>query len=169
MERLGRGYGAILQGLAGLAAGLVALMLLGVTADVLLRNLLTSGIRGIVEYTEFGLYLATVLAAPWLLRQGQHIRADLLGQFASGASLKAIDALSDALGLGVSAVVGWYALQSAIESYRLGSVLRRTVEIPEWLLVAPLALSMALLCGEFGVRLRRTLAGQRQADTRSAA
>jgi hypothetical protein len=92
-------------GTGGGAAALVALMLVGVTLDVILRNVLVTGIPGIVEYTGVGLYLATVFAAPWLLHRGQHIRADLLGQWATGAWLKAVDALGDLIGLLVSLVV----------------------------------------------------------------
>jgi TRAP-type transport system small permease protein len=171
VERLWRAYGALLQIFAFLAAGLIAVMLAAITVDVLLRNILVTGIRGIIEYTEFGLYLATILAAPWLLHQGQHIRADLLGQFGSGAWLNVADALADALGIAVSLAVGWYALQSAIESYAIGSMVRRTVEMPEWMLMAPLVLAMALLLGEFIFRLDRSIRrpGERRDDARSIA
>jgi TRAP-type transport system small permease protein len=171
MDRLWRAYGRLLQVFALASAGLIALMLVGITLDVFLRNLLVTGIRGIVEYTEFGLYLATVLAAPWLLHAGQHIRADLLGQFGAGAWLRVVDSLADALGVAVTLVVGWYALQSAIESYAIGSVVRRTVEIPEWMLIAPLVLALALLFGEFVFRLRWSVThpGERRQDARSIA
>lgn len=128
-------------------------MLLAITADVLLRNIFVTGIRGIVEYTEYGLYLATVLAAPALLRSGQHIRVDLLGQFGSGAILKIVDVFSDLLGLVTTFVVGWYAVKSTIDSYMVGSVIRRTIDIAEWVFIAPLDLSLVLLFGEFGFRL----------------
>ena len=164
-------YAHLLRGLAMVAAALVALMLVGVTLDVVLRNVLVTGIRGIVEYTEFGLYLATVLAAPWLLHQGQHIRADVLGQWTSGPWLKAVDLFGDLVCLAVSLVVGWYALQSALESQALGSMVRRTVEFPEWWLIALLPVVMTLLAIEFALRLRGTLSssGARQQDARSVA
>jgi TRAP-type C4-dicarboxylate transport system permease small subunit len=170
-EPVMRVYGRLLRGFAIGAAAIVALMLVGVTLDVLLRNVLVTGVHGIVEYTEFGLYLATVLAAPWLLHQGHHIRADVMGQWATGVWLKVIDIFADAVGLAVCIVVGWYALQSALESHALGSLVRRTVEFPEWWLIAPLPPVMALLAVEFALRLGRTLTSPsaRHQDARSAA
>ncbi len=171
MDRLSQAYGHLLWGLAIVAAALIGIMLVGIAADVFLRNVLVSGIRGIVEYTEFGLYLSVILAAPWLLNRGQHIRADLLGQFGPRPLLRVVDVLADALGLAVSAIVAWYALQSAIESYAIGSVVRRTVEIPEWMLIVPLAVAMLLLCGEFVFRLHRSIMhpDARHDDVRSMA
>jgi TRAP-type C4-dicarboxylate transport system permease small subunit len=170
-DRLWRAYGLLLRTLAMVAAGLVALMLVGIAVDVFLRNLFVSGIRGVVEYTEFGLYLSVILVAPWLLHQGQHIRADLLGQFGSGAWLRVVDALAEATGLVVSLIVFWYALWSTIDSYSIGSMVRKAVSFPEWLLIAPLVGVMALLVVEFAFRLRRCLTQStgRHEDVRSVA
>src|SRR5262245_9682561 len=66
--------------LAGCAV-LFAMMLV-ICLDVLLRNVRIApgwiGIAWANEATEYALYLITVLVAPWLLRQGQHIRIDVL-------------------------------------------------------------------------------------------
>ena len=55
--------------------------MLMICADVLLRNVrLVPGMLGVAwanEVTEYVLYLITMLTAPWLLRQGQHIRVDI--------------------------------------------------------------------------------------------
>ena len=57
-------------------------MMLMICADVLLRNVAhrAGDARARVgnEVSEDILYLITLLAAPWLLRQGQHIRVDIL-------------------------------------------------------------------------------------------
>ena len=59
-----------------------ALLLLAMTlligADVGLRNVGLGGIAWSNEVSEDILYLLTLLTAPWLLRQGQHIRVDIL-------------------------------------------------------------------------------------------
>jgi TRAP-type C4-dicarboxylate transport system permease small subunit len=171
LRSLDRVYGRLQEGLAVLAAAILAVMLLGVTADVILRNVLVAGIRGVVEYTEFGLYLSGVLAAPWLLRQGQHIRADLISQFGPANLAHLLDVISEALGFLVTSVIGWYAAVSARESHAIGSAVRRTVEIPEWWLIAPLAFVMALLAGEFLLRLVHAVSvlvrGPRQQDEAS--
>ena len=56
-------------------------MMLMICADVLLRNVrIVPGLLGVAwanEVSEYALYLITMLTAPWLLRQGQHIRVDI--------------------------------------------------------------------------------------------
>src|SRR6476660_43593 len=80
-ERFYSAYGIVLTGGAVLSAVILGITLVMVTLDVILRNMFVTGILGVIEYTEMGLYVATVLTAPWLLRAGQHIKVDLLSQF----------------------------------------------------------------------------------------
>ena len=62
-----------------LAACLLLLfMTLLIGADVATRTLGVGGIAWSNEVSENILYLITLLSAPWLLRQGQHIRVDIL-------------------------------------------------------------------------------------------
>jgi TRAP-type C4-dicarboxylate transport system permease small subunit len=152
-ERFYNAYGIALSGGAVLSSVILGITLVMVTLDVLLRNLFVSGILGVIEYTEMGLYVATVLTAPWLLREGQHIKVDLLSQFGPEPLARIADVLSDILGLVVMAIVGWYAFLSMRDSYLAGSVMRRSINFPEWLLLLPLVISMALLAGEFLLHL----------------
>ena len=63
-------------------ACLLLAMMLMICGDVLLRNVAVPGLpRGIAwsnEISELMLYLLTMLAAPWLLRGGRHIRVDIV-------------------------------------------------------------------------------------------
>ena len=56
------------------ACALLLLMTVMIGVDVLSRNLGGGGVPVSNEISEDILYLMTLLAAPWLLRQGQHIR-----------------------------------------------------------------------------------------------
>ena len=82
MDRLSGAYGRLLNGLALVACAILFSMTLMICADVLLRNTsIIPGLRGIAwsnEVSEATLYLVTMLTAPWLLRQGRHIRVDVL-------------------------------------------------------------------------------------------
>ena len=82
MERASALYDRLLEGLALVACALLFFMMLVICADVLLRNVaLLPRMRGVEwsnEVSEASLYLITMLAAPWLLRRGQHIRVDIL-------------------------------------------------------------------------------------------
>src|SRR5947207_828327 len=78
MARLSRWYGHLLEALLLIACALLLIMTLLIGADVLLRNLGLGGIAPSNELSEDIIYLVTLLAAPALLRHGQHIRIDIL-------------------------------------------------------------------------------------------
>jgi len=82
MDRTARAYGRPLEALALLGCAVIFTMTVMICADVLLRNVrLIPGVYGLAwanEISEAMLYLVTLLTAPWLLRQGQHIRVDIV-------------------------------------------------------------------------------------------
>src|SRR5215468_12363337 len=78
MATLSRWYGRLLDALLLLACLLLLTMTLLIGADVLSRNIGLGGIAPSNEISEDIIYLLTLLAAPGLLRQGQHIRVDIL-------------------------------------------------------------------------------------------
>lgn len=163
---MARGWGMLLAAPAALAGAIVLAMVLAVTASVTLRATTGSDIHGIVEYTEIGLYLSAVLAAPWLLFQGKHIRADLLAPALPRPLARVVEAVADLIGLVVSAVLLWQSWDVMRDAMASGAMIRRTVTFPEWWMSAPLIPCFALLSGEFA---RRLFAAARRDDTRSVA
>ena len=102
-------FAFVLSSLAMLASFLVCALILGVTADVIVRNLFSRTIRGIDELSEYMLYLICLLPAPWLVWQRQHIRIDLvlnfLSQRAANRAESAID-IASVLVCGLFATLG---------------------------------------------------------------
>ena len=78
MDRLSDLYGKLLDVLAVIAALLLLAMVIIVTGDIVLRNVVSKGFVWANEVSEYSLYLITLLTAPWLLRRGQHVRLDLV-------------------------------------------------------------------------------------------
>ena len=78
MARLSHWYGRLLEALMLLACLLLLTMTFLIGADVLLRNIGLGGVAPSNEISEDIIYLLTLLAAPGLLRQGQHIRIDIV-------------------------------------------------------------------------------------------
>ncbi len=78
MARLSEWYGRLLDSLVFAACLLLLLMTVMIGADVVSRNIGGGGIPVSNELSEDILYLMTLLVAPWLLRQGQHIRVDII-------------------------------------------------------------------------------------------
>lgn len=169
---MSRAWTTLLAIPAAAAGAIVLAMVLGVTASVTLRAATGAEIPGAVELTEIGLYLSAVLAAPWLLNQGQHIRADLLAASLPRPAARILEMACDVLGIVVSVLLAWFALRVTMESAALASLIRHTVTYPEWWLSAPLPAVFLLLAGEFAARLARLLrdpdAGTRE-EARSVA
>src|SRR5262249_6847799 len=78
MQRISALFGRVFDAMMLAACLLLLFMTLLIGADVVTRNLGAGGIAWSNEVSENILYLITLLSAPWLLRQGQHIRVDIL-------------------------------------------------------------------------------------------
>lgn len=165
MAAISAAYGRLLNVLMIVASLLLAAMMLIICADVLLRNVaIVPGLRGLEwsnEVSETLLYLITLLAAPWLLRRGQHIRVDLLLRAIPRRLAWSLELVADVLALACCVALLLYSTKAVMASYRAGSILIKTLVTPEWWSLAPLPIAFALLAIEVVFRMHRLLAGER--------
>jgi len=161
IARVSAAYGRLLTALAAVGCALLLAMMLIIVADVLLRNLAIAGLpRGLAwsnEVSEAMLYLLTLCLAPWLLRQGQHIRVDIVLQAIPHRVAWGLEWLGDVLGLGCCLAIAWYGAQSAWASYQSGAMNIKTLVTPEWWMLAPLPVVFLLLAVEMLFRMHRLL------------
>lgn len=147
----------LLMDACGLASALViGVVVLLVTYDVVARNIGLGGLPWAVEVSEYSLSLATFLAAPWLLYKNEHVRVDMLLTLLPGGVARQIDRAADVVGLGVCVVFVWYGMKVIADSMQLGSMIIKTLVIPEWWTFIPVPVCFALLGVEF---VRRMLTG----------
>lgn len=174
MDRISHLYGRLLSGLAAVACALLLAMMLMICADVLLRNVaLVPGLHGLAwsnEVSESMLYLITMLAAPWILRRGQHIRVDILLVAMPRKLAWYCEWVTDTLALVCCVVLVIYGWKMTAASFESGSMSIKTLVTPEWWLLAPLPVAFALLAIEMVFRMHRLNAGARgpRADAVSA-
>ena len=161
MSRLSTLADQLFNALATFAALVLLAMVTLVTADIVLRNTLGSGFAWANEVTEYALYLTTLLAAPWLLRRGQHVRIDMILVIVPPRIAWLAEAVGDILGFSVSMVLLWYGVAMTAQSARLGSTTIKSLVFPEWWLYWPLPLCFALLALEFALRFHRLLGAPR--------
>ena len=165
MERAASAFGKFLEALALLGCAVIFLMTLMICADVLLRNVrLVPGVYGIAwanEVSEAMLYLVTMLIAPWLLRQGQHIRVDIVLRAVPPRLGWVFEWIADSLGLVCCLVIAWYGAGAALASFKSGALSIKTLVTPEWWMLAPLPFAFLLLAIEMGFRMRRLHLGPR--------
>jgi len=175
IDRFSRLYGRFLSGLAMVGCLILLAMMLVIVADVALRNISIPGMPGSLpwsnEVSELMLYLITMLVAPWLLRQGQHIRVDVVLQAIPPRLAWFFEWIGELIGLACCLVIAWFATQAAWSSYTSGALNIKTLVTPEWWSLLPLPVVFVLLAVEMVfrmVRLQRAERGPRR-DAVSAA
>lgn len=165
IDNLSRVYGRFLSALSLLGCAILMAMMLLIVADVFLRNVALPGMpRGLAwstEVSELMLYLITMCVAPWLLRQGQHIRVDIVLQAMPPGMAWTLEWLGDVIGLACCVVIAWYGTQAAWSSFQSGAVNIKTLITPEWWALAPLPLVFVLLAIEMLFRMHRLQTGLR--------
>ena len=162
---LSHAYGRLLAGLALVGCAILFAMMMIIVADVALRNMPLPGLpRGLAwsnEISELMLYLLTMCVAPWLLRQGQHIRVDILLQAIPKRLAWSLEWVGDVIGLACCLFIAWYGAKAAWSSYASGAVNIKTLVTPEWWALAPLPIVFVLLAIEMLFRMGRLQAGER--------
>src|SRR5262249_25513536 len=110
MARLSEWYGRLLDGLVFVACLLLLVMSVIVGVDVVSRNVGGGGVAVSNELSEDILYLMTLLVAPWLLRQGQHIRVDIVLRALPVRVAWALEWAGDIVGFLCCIYFVWYGL-----------------------------------------------------------
>ena len=155
MERLSRAFGILLDRLMLVACLLLFVMAMLIGGDVFTRNAGLGGIEWSNEVSESILYLLTLLSAPWLLRQGQHIRVDILLRAVPRPLGWAMEWVVDVLALACCAVITYYGARAALASWKAGSMSIKTLITPEWWLLSVLPVAFLALTIEMLFRMRR--------------
>jgi TRAP-type C4-dicarboxylate transport system permease small subunit len=146
-------YDRLLKALALLAGLYLLFIVLLTTYDITVRNLGIDGIPWLVEAVEYGLFAATFLAAPWVLRLGGHVRVDILVARLPEQAAKRTNRLVAGAGLVVSLVLLVHGARATWAAYEAGALVFKYLIFPEWWILIVLPISGGLLAIEFARRL----------------
>ena len=139
-------------------------MMLIICGDVLLRNVavpgLPSGMAWSNEISELMLYLLTLLAAPWLLRGGRHIRVDIVLRVLPPRWPTPANGSPTSSASACCLWMVWYGATVAAQEHGRPALSIKTLVMPEWWFMAPLPVCFALLAVEFVFRMRRLAAAE---------
>lgn len=163
MERASVAFGRFLAALALAGCGVLFAMMMVIVADVFFRNVRIGplGVAWANEATEYALYLITLLTAPWLLHRGQHIRIDVLLHAVPPRLAWYSEWLCDAIALACCLAIAWASLKATLASKAIGSMVVKTLAIPEWWLLAPMIGCFVLLALEVVFRMERLARAER--------
>jgi TRAP-type C4-dicarboxylate transport system permease small subunit len=156
-KAVARAYDRFLDA-TGLFAGLcIAAIAIGVSLDVALRYFGAGNLPWVPELSEYDLFVFTFVGAPWVLREGAHVRVDILVAGLPPRAAAAAEIVGDLVGFLVSAGLLYFGYLAFEDAFVSGVKIYKTVTLSEWWLLTLIPLSSCLLCIEFLRRIVRAL------------
>lgn len=141
-------WNRLLSACAALSALIIGAVVVLVSYDVIARNMGLWSPAWIVDLTEYALPLSTLLVAPWLTAKDQHIKIDLVATAVPMRLRRRLDRMVH-IGCGlICAVIAYYAVNVALESYETQALVIKNIVFPEWWVYAPVPVCFALLTVE---------------------
>jgi len=133
----------------GLIAVLVLAMVLLAGAQILLRNVLDSGIGWADPLLRAMVLWAAMLGALAAARDDKHIGLDLITHFVHGRARRVLRAITLLFAAAVSGAMAWYGVGLVQLDYGTGAT---TAGIPNWLIESIVPVGFALLALRLAIR-----------------
>ncbi len=149
MQGISKAYDTVVSGLAVAAAVAISIAFVLIVVDVLLRLAGYSPPAFTITFVEYILLYFTMFSAPWLVRVKGHVFIDAVTQLLPHgvkfvlAKIVYFFSICSAL---TFSYISFGLLAEAIQTQNLDV---RGVDMPEWLLYAPLPLCFLLVATEF--------------------
>ncbi len=163
MRAIFRLNGWLVSTLCVLAVLMIAAMMLGISAEVILRMFGFPSIIGLIELTEYALFISTFFVAPYLLRTNEHIRVDLVIARLDPGHARFIECGVLAVIMAISLITGAIGVKLMMVSYQAGTLVFKDLIFPQWWLdwIIPLSsLAMLLQALEMLIDILRTPASR---------
>jgi len=145
-------FNRILNIFSVVAGILVALMMLEVSVDVVMRYFLNRPIPWTIEFTQYAMIFILYLGAAWVLRDEGHVVMDIVLIRMGGKPRKLTNGITSALAAIVCGIVTLYGIGKNIDYARTGYVFGDVLNIPAFSLQFIVPLGMLLLTIQFARR-----------------
>lgn len=142
-------WDGLLDGLAYVATALVLAVTVAVIYEVVSRYFFNHPTIWVVDFTEYALVYITFLGAPWALREGAHIRIELLVERLGQKPQLVLSGIMSLLAAAVAGVLMWQGVQETVEAYLGGYAELRSWRVPRWRLFLPIPVGSFALMIEF--------------------
>ena len=149
MRAVARLYDLTLHAMGAIAAILIAAVALGISLDVIQRNIGWGTFSWMLEASEYAIFVATFLGAPWVLRLGAHVRVDVLVTSLPPRAARVFETLANLVGVATSGVLLYYALRVTGNSIADDARIIKMFIVPEWWVFALVAFAILLIIVEF--------------------
>lgn len=150
-----RAYDALIVGLAVIGGAIFGVMAFFIAADVVARNMFGGGLAWVIETLEYAMYVATVFAAPWVLREGAHVSVDVVTSNLPKRLRHWVNTVVNLLGAVICLIICYYSSLATIAAFQRGSMIYKSFTIPEWTINAFVPFGMLLVAIEFLLLARK--------------
>lgn len=150
MNALFKAYNGLIIGLAIIAGCMLAVIFVGIVADVSLRTLGFNALQWYSALAEYCLLFSTMLGAPWLVRLKGHVVVESLMLGMPPAVRLVMAKFAYIVCIVLSLLFVYYGFIEMIGAMQSGEVDLRSIDMPKWILFAPFPLGFSLVAIEFG-------------------
>ena len=150
MKVLVRSYNFVLHGMAVIAGILIFISFLMIVTDVTMRIVGLIPPQFTYAVVEYILLWFAMLAAPWLVRIKGHVFIDAITQFLPGLIKTAIAKVVYSICIISSSIYCIHAAELLQNAWVKDMVDVRSVDMPVWMLYAPMPICFAFVALEFG-------------------
>lgn len=144
MRKTGEAFDRLLAFTGAVPGVIVALLAIGVAAEVFARNLGLTGFYWMLEAVEYGLLTMTMVGAAYVLSIGRHVTVDLVLTALPARVRHRFQICINALVVLVTAIILYYGLVTTHLAYVEDSTLYKSFDIKEWIPMAVVPGGMAL-------------------------
>jgi len=148
----------IIDSLAFLSGALLGCAIIIKFCDIILRYFFNKPLTWDIEITEYILFAVAFFGAAWLLREGGHVRIDILDNLLSEKNKNYLHLFHSAIGALVSIILSLMSFVAAAYSYRDGLKVVKIYTIGKYYFLFIISLGFFLLLAEF---IRQFAAGIR--------
>jgi TRAP-type C4-dicarboxylate transport system permease small subunit len=149
MDAISKFYDSLIIGLAIIAGLMLALMFVGIVADVTIRSIGFNSIQWYSAMAEYSLLFSTMCGAPWLVRIKGHVVVESL-TLAMPPTIRLIMAKCVYLVcIFLSVLFVYYGFIEMVGMFQTGELDLRSIDMPKWILFVPFPVGFSLIAIEF--------------------
>lgn len=152
-----------LAALVAISIGLIAVL---IPLNLFLIKFELGSMWWLYEGVEYTLYVGVFIGAPWVLRQGAHVRVDVLVTALPRWLADRLERGLDVAGAALCLLLCYYGLRATFVEYEDGTLPDKDLRIANFYMTAVFAFSFLTLAIEFVLRFLR--AGKIAADAAAA-
>lgn len=150
MNFISKAYNRLIVGLAIIAGLMLAVIFLGIVADVTIRTVGYNALQWYSAIAEYCLLFSTMLGAPYLVRLKGHVVVESLTMAMSPFVRMLMAKLVYIICIVLSLLFVYYGFLEMWGTMMSGETDIRSIDMPKWILFLPFPLGFLLIAIEFG-------------------